>query len=289
MKNTGMARVSMGVLLLVTVGCGSSDDGSAPAAAGGSAGQSGAAGASSGGAAGAAGTAGTSAGAAGSGGNADPGVTLSGTVVEFGTNGPPPPLEGASVCVVARADIPCVLSDAAGAFELPGAPRGVETGFVVSKAGYLSVARLGRNSSAPTTMKVGVTSLASLATAQAFATAAGFTYPTAGTSLVYVAAATPGSNGYEGLAGATISLTVPFAKGPVYVQEGGAPDPKATATTTDGGAYFSGVSPGPFEAVVMAPGKLCSNAVGGWASATTGHLAGVALADTLTTISISCE
>lgn len=286
--NNGVARGLMGVLLF-TAGCGSSDDGAAPAAAGGSAGQAGAAGASGGGAAGSAATAGASAGSGGSGGKVDPGVTLSGTVVEFGTNGPPPPLEGASVCVIARADIPCVLSDATGAFELPGAPRGVETGFVVSKSGYLSVARIGRNTSAPTTMKVGTTSLASAATAQAFATAAGFTYPTAGTSLVYVAAVTPGDNGYVGLAGATISLTVPFAKGPVFVQEGGAPDPKATTTTTDGGAYFSGVSPGPFEAVVTAPGKLCANAVGGWASTTTGHLAGVALADTLTAISISCE
>lgn len=112
--------------------------------------------------------------------------------------------------------------------------------------------------------------------AQAFATAAGFTWPLAGKGIAGFAAfnETTGDAGADagttlnGVAGATLSITPTAGKGPVYLGTTSLPDTTATATASNGAGFFGDLPPGTYTLKITPPsGTTCKRGKKqGWAA-----------------------
>jgi hypothetical protein len=201
-------------------------------------------------------------------------------------------IEGAVVCVVAHAGIPCGTTNAAGAYslqlpELPGADLAVQ----VTATGFLTVVSLVEQPGSGTLWPSSLSMLSRSDAVTLLNGDAGFAFPAPGKGFVElrVNGATAGS-----LTGATATLAGGTA--PVYLDASGVPDPALTGTTASGGVLFGGLTPGPFAITVTAAGKTCTAApagaliAGDWPGANGATAGGIAIGDAFTdSLSVLCN
>lgn len=286
------------IALAATAACGSDDSSggsggggaggtAASGGAGGSTGGTGAAGSggSTGGAAGAGGSTGGAAGTGGADGGAT--VTFSGTVTEFqAAGGKGKPIAGVQLCLKDATTPPCATTDADGKFTMPGMPANTEGVLLLTKTGYVNVAIVGTTD---TTDVVITPVMPTEAVGQVFATAAGFTWPLAGKSIIGFSALEQVSSDAgadagmvsAGVSGASMSITPTAGKGPVYLGASGLPDKTATATSSAGAGFFGDLPPGEYTMKITPPsGKTCARGKHqGWAASSTDSVKVPAIAD----------
>lgn len=276
-------------VLLCAVGCGGDDD-DKKAGTGGSAGS---------GATGGGGTGGGT-GGGGAGGGSGKTISYSGEITEFVLSGNGNPLEGVSMCVLDRPEIPCATTDAAGKYALSGVPAGVELGIIAEKTGYQSSLAVALT---PDTDQTVNGFLVSDAVAQLVYGTAGFTWPLNGEGTITVAvqhdAPVDGGAGDGGAAdagtkrggmdGATVSLTPASGKGPVYTSAAGTPDKAATSTSTSGIGVFGNVPAGQYEIGVSHPTKTCAIDVSGWPTGKPNSARAPARDNTVTGVVFYCQ
>ncbi len=260
------------------VSCGDDDDGGGSTAGGGTSGTGGASGGAAGSGGSTGGSAGTDAGAT---------VTFSGTVTEFSfTPGTTTPIADVQICLSGSTTPPCTKTDASGKYTWPGLPANTEGAALFTKTGYASVAVVGVTETADETIDA---TMPTEAVAQTFATAAGFTWPLAGKSIIGFAAVEDVASDAgadagtvaTGVAGATVSISPSGGKGPVYLNASDLPDQTATATSSAGAGFFGDLPPGEYTIKVTSPsGKTCTRAPqSGWAAASADSIKVPAIAD----------
>lgn len=203
-------------------------------------------------------TASSSSSATGDGGGSPfPTVMLSGKVVRSFSNNTP--LAGVTVCVYAEPAMPCVQTDAQGAFAVP-VPIYTETGITLVESGSGSVLLPFFADKDMTGWIVGLPSKTSV---QTFYGAANVAYPD--DMNAFLAVAVDQGTSETGVAGVAVSIAPAPGVGPLYAAAGGAtPDPALQATSSAGRARFAQVTPGTVT-IDVAPGVLsCGLRFGGW-------------------------
>ena len=232
--------------------------------------------------------------AAGGGGNDGGTVSVSGTVVEFAASaeaGTEKPLAGVNVCAYMVSPANCVMTDAAGQFNLTGWAKTSKGGITLEKTGYFrSLALFGMGDTGATVS----TRLPSEQLSQLYTQVAGGSWPTAGTGFVITTVNTVqmGANGtlaYTPAMGATFAETPKSGKGPVYVNDSEYPDPTLTATSSRGWGGLLNLTPGTIDIAYTLPGKSCIQPSDAWSSMTGGSVKIPVEADTLTTIGVGCQ
>jgi hypothetical protein len=175
---------------------------------------------------------------------------------------PATPLAGVSVCVYQMAGVPCVTTDAQGAFTLKGVPAQGEFVITADKAGYRSLAQpmvtMGVNVNAAT---VGPLAMAAVSDPD----------PPVGAAIDWVnkgqveffvlgpGALVPDS-GPEGVPGATVTFTPASGVGPVFLSDENSFDASAkTLIDALGGVY--NVDPGNYTLTFTAANADCENIV----------------------------
>jgi len=263
-----MTRRASALALVATVAaalaaCGSDDDGGGSGGSGGTGGgSSGSGGSATGGSAGAGGITGGAAGTGGAGGTTDAGatITMSGQVRELQVGGGlGAPIAGVQICLKDAATLPCVTTDPTGKYSIAGIPTNTEGVTLFTKTGYANMALVGTTG---TTDVIVNQMMPTTALAQTFATAAGFTWPLAGKSIIGFGTVneTVGDAGpvLTGVPGAAVAITPASGKGPVYLGASSLPDTAATATSTAGGGFFGDLPPGMYTLKVTSPsGMTC--------------------------------
>jgi hypothetical protein len=202
-------------------------------------------------------------------------LTATGTVGGVASvTDPGKPLQGVAVCVLDHPDIPCVMTDGAGQYALPGVPPDADVGISFTKAGYFGELWATHTSSA--TLKADNYLFTDAFQAQWFQSA-GWTYPAAGKGTLSVhAQRMGGGNNCDGLDQTTVAAAT--GETPVYAKawsgcaDGGVPtflDPTLTSTTTSGNAVFL-AAPGLVDLTAMHSTLTCVSSTypgeGGWAS-----------------------
>lgn len=170
----------------------------------------------------------------------------------YGPDGKTVPIVNAEICVLDHPEISCVRSDVDGKYALtvPHFPPSAVVAVVLEAEGHLGTVRPAGEGWWP-----GGTFLRSDQGAAALFGKAGFTYPARGTGFVSFRLFQGGVA--QGAVGATVTLTPPSAKGPIYLSPAGEPDPALTAVSANGGVLFGNVPPGPVTLTVKAEGKVC--------------------------------
>lgn len=190
---------------------------------------------------------------------------------------PPPPVAGATICIVGRPETVCVASNAVGFYELSvpanarltlsyAAPEHVTTRVPLTTFEW----------DVPIAMRLTTT-----ATASAFASAAGFAFPDATAGYV-ILEAPPGSV-------TTLRSAAGVAAGPFYTDGAGAPSPGATSVASGGFVAWARVPEGPFV-IEFSPERAaaCMFADNGW-DRTPRSIAGHATAGDITLLAIDCR
>jgi hypothetical protein len=181
-----------------------------------------------------------------------------------GADGGSVPIVNARVCLLDHHEVPCSATDGIGkwSMDLPPTDSYVLYAITFSARQHLGYTGIGTVSPyiAPgpqvTSSWPGGVGLETDAWAtDFFAKQAGFTYPTQGTGFVDVRLHIRNP---LGLAGATVEISSPTAKGPVYENEMFTPDPSITSTTLAGAAWFANVPPGEFTVTVHSSMATCS-------------------------------
>ena len=282
-------KTSLLVLLagsLLAACASSEDDGGGSGGSAGTAGSAGAAGAdagtggtgATGGSAGAGGgTGGTAGGAAGSGGSAgalvDAGPPVKVLGYTVGLQDPNPPVADFKVCVYGQPQVPCVMTNAIGYYELDGVPGNSELLIEFTKTSYLPVLRT--ITTATTTLDMGTIQYPTTAEATAFASLAGVTLDPAKGQVLATALKTvilsDGGTGFTGQDGVSVSMSPATGAGPFYASAGALPlpDPNLTATSTNGLALFANVDVGEVEVEMTHATLACTRYVEAtWAGST---------------------
>jgi hypothetical protein len=268
------------------------------------------AGAASGGTGGSGNSAGGSGGAAGAGGasGAPAGVTGSGTALGYDGNlAMAKPIEGVAVCVLDHSEIPCVMTDGAGQFALPGIPPGADVAISFTKTGYYGEVEVTHS---PTTdfhlgaFGSGPNEMFTDAYAAQFFQSAGWTYPSADKGVLFSKVAPVGlMNACMGVDKAT--LTASTGGTPVYGiactvggdhNGPGTADPTLTTTSAIGEGFFL-VAPGPIDLTAMHPTLKCNSVPiaqapdpgAGWASAKPSTVSATVRAGYLTKVVQQCN
>lgn len=272
--------------LLALGACAASEDntgGGGSAGFGGSAGSGGGAGGSGGvggsggtGATGGAGGAGGASGADGGGGTggADGGGGTGGTAGDAGTTTITGSIVGLvsgvavsdlQVCLYQTPAVPCVKTDANGAYALSGVPANAEVLLEYTKASFLPTLVTVKTVAGP--MSVGQFLAPTVAEASALASLVGITIdPTKGHILTTAFQGTPGS--FTGQDNVTNSITPKSGSGPYYLNASNVPDTNLTVTSTAGIGLFANVSPGDVEVSMAHFTKTCQRLSTSWAGST---------------------
>lgn len=228
-------------------------------------------------------------------GGAPSAVAVSGAVVEVtgSPTSPISPLAGVEVCVDGHPDVPCVTSDATGAYSLPKVAPDADLAFSFSKSGYYGVVLLAHTLEA--SLRLPSATLSTEAQEAAFFQAAGWTYPAAGQGVLRVRAQSTGQTTCTGLD--HLTLVASAGTGPVYegpcvdTETAGPPSPALTATTTSGEGAFL-VAPGAVSASSPSPTLLCTVspfAGWGWASIQANSVGATILAQHETVVALQCK
>jgi hypothetical protein len=172
------------------------------------------------------------------------------------------PLAGVNVCVYQMAGVPCVTTDAQGAFTLKGVPAQGEFVLTADKAGYRSIAQpmvtMGVNVNAAT---VGPLAMAAVSDPDPPVGAA-IDWVNKGQVEFFVLG--PGAllpdSGPEGVPGATVTFTPASGVGPVFLSDQNSFDASAkTLIDALGGVY--NVDPGNYTLTFTAANADCENIV----------------------------
>lgn len=193
-----------------------------------------------------------------------------------GTGAPPPPVAGATICVVDRPETPCTTSNALGFYELP-VPANARSTLSYAAAQHVTT-RLPLTTfewDVPIAMRLTTT-----ATATAFASAAGFSFPDA-TAGYAILEAPPGSV-------TTLTSAAGLAAGPFYTDGAGAPNPSATSVANGGFVAWARVPEGPFVIEFSPQHAACTLADNGWDRTPT-SIAGHAVAGAITLLAVDCR
>ncbi len=214
-------------------------------------------------------------------------VLLFGSVTEFVPGagmdaGAPTTLTDVEVCLLDHPEVTCARSDVKGEYTLAGIPAGVDVIITYSKAGYLGLALELTSSLAAGFAFV---SLASEQTAQRFATAAGFTWPLAGTSVIWFTAVTPPNEAK--IEGVSATASPSSGKGPYFLSPAGAYDSSLHATSSIGWGFFANVAPGDVDLTFTRPQSMCSRANKGFAT-TNGTMRVRAIGDRMVLVFVTC-
>lgn len=168
------------------------------------------------------------------------------------------PVSGANICIIDHADIPCVMTDTQGAFDI-AMPAKAETGLTLAKAGFAGV--LVPIVTSDQDISGYVIGLPASSEVAGYYQAGGETFPQVGKGFLAVYTSSGNTqNGKDGVA-ATLTPSSP----PLYANTSGTPDATLLATSTRGFVKFGDLTPGVVE-VVLTANALCDTNFGGWPS-----------------------
>jgi len=170
------------------------------------------------------------------------------------------PIPGATVCL-RDSQVPCVTSDASGAFTLD-VPAHQEIAITVSADGFaarlLTASTVGKGLTWTITLPAGDSQAARY-------TKLGTTRPDAASGAIVANTRAP--NGIDhGLDGVTMSVDPPSGHGPFYFAPDGAPDASRTSTSTYAEIIVAGLAPGVVEVTTGPADVTCVPSFGGWPS-----------------------
>ena len=222
-------------------------------------------------------------------------VAVTGAVVGVGGSATDPitPLDGVTVCVVQHSEIPCVTTDASGAFTVAKVSPGENLGFSFTKTGYYGVVLLAHTGTAD--LKLPTANMSTDAAETALFQAAGWTYPSADQGILHVHVEGAGQTSCDGLGQNTLTAssgaTAVYEKTCADANTPGGPDPTLTATTTSGNADFM-VGPGSVAATDTTSNLLCDLAPfpgWGWSATQAGSVSALVVAGHETLVAMQCR
>ena len=196
--------------------------------------------------------AGGAGGAAGAGGG--PPITVSGLISEFFPT-TTAQLPGVKACVEGLPEVPCATTDADGRYVLAEVPGFAEVTITLEKSGFVPAMVPLSTRDADTSVSL---DLATLSTAQIFASTAGYGWPPSGGILVVEAE----TAAHSAVAGVSVSLDPPQGTGPVYVDESETPDPALDVTSAAGWGSYGDVPAGRYALHAAAKSGACTAELG---------------------------
>jgi hypothetical protein len=201
------------------------------------------------------------------------------------------PIAGAKVCILDHAELPCVMSDATGAYTmtLPHLTSNfLPIAMNVTAPGHLGFTGL-LNEATTQLAWFSMVKLQDDASAMTeLATQAGFTYPAAGNGFVVLTI----SNAAGPIVGETATLAPGSGSGPVYFDDSGVPAPALTSTSSNGTVVFGDVTPGKIQIKVTGTDPTCSPmflASNAWADPSPHAIDGEVAADSATQMFVICD
>jgi len=191
---------------------------------------------------------------------APPTVALRGFVGDFVPAGGLVPLEGVSVCVFDRDDIPCVTTAADGSYALDALPANRDLLIAYTRSEF--VAQMGMLSTGTDDVGPIEIRMARESSAQLFFTAIGATYPLGDTGGItfgaYPTSTGGGVDADAGLAGYAAHLTPESGTGPVYINDSELPDPSLVTTQKPGWGLYANVTSGTVSVRFEKAGRPCT-------------------------------